>query len=322
MSVRPSGSRLRILFAGTSDIGIPSLRFLAAEHNLVGVLSQPDRPAGRHRELKPPAIKEESLRIDPMIPLLQPESPRLPGVREWVETLLPEVIVTMSYGRILPPELLEAPSVACLNVHASLLPRHRGASPIQAAIAAGYRESGITIMHMAEGLDTGDLILERRISLKRRETAGSLSERLGILAPKALSEALDLLSRGKAPRIAQDHHLATVTGKITREDCLLDWKFSARDLECLIRSLQPRPSAFAALPLTSGEFVPIKIHSAIVDRRAKGIPGTIIRSDSRGILVACGQGGLLLGVIQPEGKGRMSSAAFARGYDLKLHTQV
>ena len=127
---------------------------------------------------------------------------------------------------------------------------------------------------------------------------------------------------GQCPRIAQDHHLATVTGKITREDCLLDWKFSARDLECLIRSLQPRPSAFAALPLTSGEFVPIKIHSAIVDRRAKGIPGTIIRSDSRGILVACGQGGLLLGVIQPEGKGRMSSAAFARGYDLKLHTQV
>jgi len=309
---------MRVLFAGTSDIGVPALRFLREKHHLVGVLTQPDRPAGRHRELKAPAIKEEALRIDPSLPLLQPESPRLPGVREWVMALAPEVMVTMSYGKILPRELLEAPSLACLNIHASLLPRYRGASPIQASIASGDRESGVTIMYMAEGLDTGDILLEKRIPLRRRETTGSLSEKLGALAPVALAESLDLLLQGKAPRIAQDHSLATVTGKITREDCLLNWNRPARELECMIRSLQPRPGAVASLPLASGEFISIKIHSAIVVRQLRGTPGTILRSDPRGILVACGEEGLLLSQIQPEGKGRMHSSAFARGHDLKL----
>jgi methionyl-tRNA formyltransferase len=227
-------------------------------------------------------------------------------------------MVTMAYGRILPRELLEAPSVACLNIHASLLPLHRGAAPIQASIAAGDRESGITIMYMAEGLDTGDILLEKRLPLRRRETAGSLSDRLAALAPLALAEALDLLAQGKAPRIAQDHALATVTGKITREACLLDWKRPARELERKIRALQSRPAAVASLPLASGEMVPIKIHSAIVALRTSGVPGTILRSDARGILIACGEGGILLGEIQPEGKGRMHSADFARGRALLI----
>ena len=192
---------MRILFSGTGDIGIPTLNYLMDHHELVGVLTQPDRPAGRHRELKAPAIKEQLLRLAPEIPLLQPESPRLPEAIFWVRQLVPEVMVTMAYGRILPKELLETPSLACLNIHASVLPRHRGASPIQAAIASGDRTSGVTIMHMAEGLDTGDVILEKSIPLARRETAGSLSEKLADLAPLALSEALELLSRGNAPRL-------------------------------------------------------------------------------------------------------------------------
>jgi len=309
---------MRILFAGTGDIGIPTLRYLAFNQTLLGVLTQPDRPAGRHRELKAPAIKEELLCVAPQLPLLQPESPRTPDVAAWVQELMPEVMVTMAYGRILPRALLDAPSVACLNIHASLLPRHRGASPIQAAVASGDRESGITIMYMAEGLDTGDILLEKRISLHRRETSGSLSERLAELAPIALAEALDLLALGKAPRIVQEHAHATVTGKITREDCLLDWSRSAADLERTIRSLQPRPGAVATLPLASGDTIPVKIHSGITARRAHGTPGTILRSDVRGILVACGEGGLLLGTIQPEGKGRMHSSAFARGTALVL----
>ncbi len=310
--------KLRVLFAGTGDIGIPTLRYLYAEHSLLGVLTQPDRPAGRHRELKAPAIKEELLKIAPGLALLQPESPRQPGVIDWVRELAPEVMVTMAYGRILPKELLEAPSLACLNIHASLLPRHRGASPIQSSVAAGDRESGVTIMHMAEGLDTGDVILERRILLRRRETSGSLSDRLALLAPEALGEALRLLTLGDAPRLAQDHSLATVTGKIGRAECLLDWLRPARELECKIRSLQPVPGAVATLPLASGGELSLKIHSAILARRASGVPGTILRSDRRGILVACGEGGLLLGCIQPEGRGRMHSSAFARGCSLRL----
>jgi methionyl-tRNA formyltransferase len=304
---------MRVLFVGTGEIGIPSLRFLAEDHTLLGVLTQPDRPAGRHRELKSPAIKEELLRLAPALPLLQPESPRHPEVCEWVMNLAPEIIVTMAYGKILPRELLEAPALACLNIHASLLPRHRGAAPIQAAIAAGDRESGITIMYMAEGLDTGDILLEKEITLRRRETAETLSARLAALAPIALAEALELLAQGTAPRIVQNHSLATVTGKITREECLLDWNRPARELECKVRSLHPRPSAAAWLPLASGERVLIKIHSAILVRHASGVPGTLLRSDARGLLVACGSGGLLLGSIQPEGRGKMHSSAFARG---------
>jgi methionyl-tRNA formyltransferase len=310
--------KLRVLFAGTGDIGIPTLRYLAAEHTLLGVLTQPDRPAGRHRDLKASAIKEELLKIVPSLPLLQPEMPRQPGVIDWVRGLVPEVMVTMAYGRILPKDLLEAPSLACLNIHASLLPRHRGASPIQSSIAAGDRESGVTIMHMAEGLDTGDVILERRISLRRRETSGSLSDRLALLAPEALGEALCLLAMGDAPRLPQDHSLATVTGKIRRAECFLDWRRPARELECKIRSLQPVPGAVATLPLESGSEVSLKIHSAILARRASAVPGTILQSDLRGILVACGEGGLLLGCIQPEGRGRMHSSAFARGCSLRL----
>ena len=307
---------MRVLFAGTGDIGIPSLRRIAEEHELLGVLTQPDRPAGRHRELKPPAIKEELLRIAPGVPLLQPESPRQPEVIAWVRDLAPEVIVTMAYGRILPSELLEAPSRACLNIHASLLPRHRGASPIQAAIASGDSESGITIMYMAEGLDTGDILLEKGIPIRRRESAGSLSERLASLAPLALAEALKLLAGGTAPRIIQQHELATYTGKIGRGESILDWSRPAPELERKIRSLQPRPGAVAGLPSRSGEDILVKIHSAIVCRRFSGNPGHILRIDQRGILVACGQGALLLGNIQPEGKGRMHSSAFARGHAL------
>ena len=309
---------MRVVFAGTGDIGIPSLRYLASNHELVGVLTQPDRPAGRRRELKAPAIKREALALCPQVPVMQPESPRQPEVIEWIRSLAPEVMVTMAYGRILPKEMLEAPSVACLNIHASLLPKHRGASPIQAAVAGGDKESGVTVMHMAEGLDTGDVVLEKRLVLGRRETAGSLSGRLAGISPIALAEAMDLLAAGKAPRAQQDHSKATVTGKITREDTLIDWERPAVEIERKVRSLQPQPGAVAILPSAGGGTVAIKIHSAITARRASGRPGSLLRIDGRGVLVACGEGALLLGLIQPEGKGRMHSSAFARGHALAL----
>lgn len=309
---------MRVVFAGTGDIGIPSLRHLLRHHELLGVLSQPDRPAGRRRELKPPAIKEELIRLSPSTPLLQPESPKDPAVLDWILGLAPEVMVTMAYGRILPKVLLEAPTMACLNIHASLLPRHRGASPIQAAIASGDRQSGVSIMHMAEGLDTGDVILGKSLPIRRRETAGTLSDRLASISPEALERALILLASGNAPRHAQDESRATITGKILRADTLLDWKRPAVDLERIIRSLQPRPGAVATLCLADSSAIPLKVHSAIVARHASGHPGAILRIDSRGILVACGEGGLLLGTVQPEGGARMHSSAFARGHALRV----
>jgi len=307
---------MRVLFAGTSGIGRPALRFLLRKHDLVGVLTQPDRPAGRRRELKAPEIKEEIQRLAPCLPLLQPESLRLLEAMEWARDLAPEVIVTMAYGKILPKAFLEIPSVACLNIHASLLPKHRGASPIQAAIACGDRVSGVTIMYMGEGLDTGDVLLERSLPLRRRETFGSLAGRLAESAPEALSEALELLAAGKAPRFPQDHGQATLTAKITRSETFLDWDWEALRLERKIRSLQPVPGAICSLPLASGGGILLKVHSAIVVRGAEGRPGCILRSDARGLLVACREGGLLLGTVQPEGKGRMRSSDFARGHAL------
>ena len=313
---------MRILFAGSGDIGIPTLRFLANSHELIGILTQPDRPAGRHRDLKPPAIKEEAGRIALGIPLLQPESPRLPEVLPWIQALNPEVMVTMAYGRILPREILELPTLACLNIHASLLPRHRGASPLQSSIASGEGESGVSVMYMAEGLDTGDVLLERRIRLKRRETAGTLSSRIADLAALSLRDALELLRQGTAPRIPQDHALATVCGKITRENCRLDWSLPARELEQKIRSLQPRPAAFTTLQLASGASVVLKVHSAILAMRSSGVAGSLLRADDRGLLVACGEGSLLLGKIQPEGKAVMHSSAFIRGHALEIGSHL
>jgi methionyl-tRNA formyltransferase len=310
--------RLRVLFAGTGDIGIPVLRFLADRHFLAGVLTQPDKPAGRRRELKPPAIKEELIRSFPEVPLLQPTSPRDQGVLEWILGLRPDVMVTMAYGRILPPAILAAAPLACINVHASLLPLHRGASPIQAAIAAGDRETGVTIMHMAEGLDTGDMILRKAVTIRRRETSGSLSERLAGISPGALSEALALLGTGKAPRIPQDHAFASHSGKIVRADTFLDWTLPSRVLERRIRSLQPRPGAVAILPLAGGGFTEIKVHSAIVVSGRSGPPGSVLPDRRKGILVACGEGSLLLGSIQPEGGAIMHSSAFLRGKRLAV----
>ena len=169
-------------------------------------------------------------------------------------------------------------------------------------------------MHMAEGLDTGDILLEKSLTLRRRETAGSLSDRLAALSPDALAEALLLLEEGRASRSEQDHALATVTGKITRVETLIDWGRPAAELERKIRSLQPRPGAVATLPSADGSEVAVKVHSAIVARREGGRPGGVLRSDDRGVLVACGEGALLLGTIQPEGRGMMSSSAFARGH--------
>lgn len=242
---------MRLLFAGTNEIGEATLRMLAAEHDLVGLLTQPDRPAGRHRELMPPAMKKLLKEIAPHVPLFQPEDLRDPSLLEALRALQPEVMVTFSYGKIIPPALLRLPTLACLNIHTSLLPRHRGASPIQASIIAGDHETGITIMYMAEGLDTGDILLAKKLCLEPRETTGTLSARLAAMAPEALQEALLLLKEGKAPRVAQDQNGVTHTHRIMRADAALDWSRPAYELERLIRAMNPKPGAHGIVSLDS-----------------------------------------------------------------------
>src|SRR5438067_6020737 len=214
---------MRVLFIGTGEIGVPVLRSLlsSTEHELVGVVTQPDKPVGRAQRMQAPPIKQAL--AGRTIPVLQPARIKSADAVSEIRALAPEVIVVMAYGQILPRSVLEIPQVACLNLHASLLPRHRGAAPVQAAILAGDRESGITVMHVDEGLDTGDILLKKTIPIRRRETGGSLHARLSALAPEALNEALTLIKKGDAPRIPQDTSRATYAPKLEREDGKLCW---------------------------------------------------------------------------------------------------
>lgn len=306
---------MRILFAGTSDIGLPSLKALTSEHQLVGLLTQPDRPVGRHQVLTAPATKQFLQQGAAAAPIFQPENLRDVSLLEQLRALHPDVIVTMSYGKILPRELLKLPSVACLNIHTSLLPRHRGATPIQGAILAGDKETGVTIMHMAEGLDTGDILLQKKIDLTPDETAGSLTQRLAELAPEVLLEALELLQKGAASRQAQPSEGITHTRQITRADAFIDFTRSATELDRLIRAMNPKPGAHGIFQLPSGKAIGLKIFSATISLAPfSEKPGSLFLSNDQHLFLACSEGALELKEIQPEGRTRMNTRDFVGGY--------
>src|SRR5438093_1517606 len=208
---------MRIVFIGTGEIGVPALRaLLKSEHHVVAVVTQPDKPAGRAQLIEPTPMKKTVTTAN--VSVLQPPRIKDPQAIEEIRALKPDVIVVMAYGQILPRDVLEIPRLACLNLHASLLPRWRGAAPIQAAIAAGDRETGVTVMYMDEGLDTGDILLQRKIAILLTDTGGSLQDRHEQIAPEALLESLRLLGAESAPRVAQDNARATYAPKLKRKD--------------------------------------------------------------------------------------------------------
>jgi methionyl-tRNA formyltransferase len=309
---------MRILFIGTGEIGLPTLRMLPEwrDHELVGVVTQPDKPAGRKQKPAPSPIKKASQQFNVAgataeykleLPVLQPPRIKARESVDAIRALKPDLIVVMAYGQILPREVLEIPTIACLNLHASLLPRWRGAAPIQTAIAAGDRETGITVMYMDEGLDTGDILLQRKIEIAPDETGASLHDKLAQIAQEALAEAILLLEEGKAPRLPQENELATYAPKLEREHGRIDWTESAAVIERKIRAFDPWPGAFMGIDHRN-----LKIFAAtIVDRSGK--PGQISRNENE-LIVAAGEGALLLGEVQLEGKRRMSAAEFLRGY--------
>lgn len=315
---------MRIVYLGSGDIGLPTLHALLrarseGRHELAAVVTQPDRPVGRHQALTAGPIKEAALAAG--VPVLQPERLRRPEAVEAMRTLTADVFVVFAYGQILPPAVLDAPRLACLNLHASLLPRYRGAAPIHAAVLAGERESGLTVMYMDAGLDTGDALLERRLPLGRRETAGSLHDRLAELAPAALFEALDRLAVGRAPRRPQDNALATYAPKLERASGRLDWARDHTTLDRFVRGMNPWPGAFTTVP--GARPLTLKIHSALPVRRCRGNAGEVIHGGPRGVLVAAGGGGgLLLREVQLEGKKRLAAADFVRGYPLTPGTKL
>ena len=298
---------MRVLFIGTGEIGVPVLRWLlrSGEHELVGVVTQPDKPVGRAQRIEAPPIK--AALGDSKVPVLQPARIKTAEAVTEIRALAPDVIVVMAYGQILPRSVLDIPRVACLNLHASLLPRHRGAAPIQAAIVADDRETGISVMYMGEGLDTGDVMLQTRLEITPNETGGSLHDRLAEIAPAALSEALAQLQAGTAPRIPQDSSAATYSPKLGREDGRIDWNEPAALIERKIRAFDPWPGAFTVLRVAEGAERKLKVHRASVTDSCSADPSNFV--------IPTKSGGVRLEEVQLEGKRRMSAAEFLRGYN-------
>lgn len=303
---------MRVVFCGTGEIGLPALRSLldSGKFEVAGVITQPDKPAGR--DLKPRASTIKQLALERGIPVYQPPKLRDAASLEMLESLHADVMVVVAYGQILPKSVLEMPRLGCLNLHASLLPRHRGASPIHAAILAGDKTTGMTVMYMDEGLDTGDVLLMEPLEINPGETAGELHDRLADLAAPCLLRALDLLEKGTAPRIPQDNAQANYAPKLKKADGWLDWSKPASTLALRVRGLSPWPGAFARI---NGHI--LKIHSAN-EQDTPGVAGAVLEADSRGILVGCGAGSLRLLSVQLEGRKRMPASEFLRGFPLAV----
>jgi methionyl-tRNA formyltransferase len=303
---------MRILFIGTGDIGLPSLEWLihTPKHEVIGVITQPDKPVGRKQVLTPPQIKIRALAAG--LPVFQPVKIR--HAVEELKAFQADIAIVVAYGQLLSRAVLEVPPLGCLNIHASLLPRHRGAAPIQAAIRDGDVETGITIMFMDEGLDTGDMLLKHTLPITPEDTGGSLHDRLALLAPAALEQALDLIASDQAPREKQDESKVTHVRKLTRQDGRLVWSRPAAEIERLIRAFTPWPGTFCLLNESQ-----MKVHraSALAQAAACPEPGTILAADASGILVSCGEGSLRLQEVQMEGGKRLSAADFLRGHPLE-----
>jgi len=297
---------VRVVYFGTPDFAVPSLRALVGEgFDVVGVVTRPDKPTGRHRSrATPSAVKVAALQDD--LAVLQPERPSTPEFLAQLQGLAPDLSIVAAYGHILPQALLDVPARGSVNVHASLLPALRGAAPIQRAILAGLTETGITIMQMDAGMDTGPILHQVATPIAADETGGELTERLAELGAEALIEALTLLDEGALEPKAQDHAKATLAPKIRREEERLDWSGPADALARRVRAFDPKPGAW-----TSGRGTELKLFGAKACEGA-GEPGRVLRADDV-LVVAAGAGAVSVAEVQPAGRARMSVRAFVNG---------
>lgn len=310
----------RVVFFGTPEFAVPSLDALvAAGCTVAAAVTQPDRPVGRHQVPTPPPVKSCALQFG--IPVLQPEKVRTPEFEATMRTLEPDLLVTAAYGRILPTGVLAAARIAPLNVHASLLPRYRGASPIQRCVMDGATESGVTIMRMDEGMDTGDVLLQKAVPVPEDMDAERLEAVLARLGALALVEALDRIASGTAVFVPQDPALATTVKPLDREDGRIDWSASARRVRDLVRGTVPWPGAFTTLGgrrikmhrarlLEAGEALDLPTLPRVASATGSAAPGTALGLLRDGLAVACGDGAVALLEVQPESGRRMSARDF------------
>ncbi|NTZ18285.1 methionyl-tRNA formyltransferase [Paenibacillus sp. JMULE4] len=301
---------------GTPEFAVPSLQTLLEYDGVevVAVVTQPDRPVGRKRVLTPTPVKAEAEKHG--IPVLQPERLRSPESVEALSALQPELIVTAAYGQILPKSVLDLPRLGCINIHASLLPKYRGGAPIHYAVMNGDPVTGVTIMYMTEGLDTGDMISRIEVPIGDQDTTGTMFEKLSIAGAKLLKETLPDLLSGRVRAVPQNDEEAVYSPNISREQERIDWTKPALQIWNLVRALHPRPGAFT---LWNGDV--LKIWTCAKPDAAESVPGstlpgTVLEAGERGIAVATGQGVLRITELQPAGKKAMDAAAFARGGQL------
>lgn len=303
-----------IMFMGTPEISATCLsRLIADGHEICAVITREDKPRGRGNVMTPTPVK--TLALENNIPVHTPATLRDEAFAALLDSYKPEIIVVVAYGKILPLNVIEYPKYGCVNLHVSLLPKYRGAAPMQRAIMEGESETGVTVMYMAEGLDTGDIISVEKFPILPEDDFEAIHDRSAEVGGKLLSETIEKIHLGTADRTKQDDSLACYAKKVEKEDCKVDFTLSAKKLDPIIRGVTPIPGAFAYL---NGKM--LKINKARpVDGR--GRPGEVIALDDKGegsITVACGEGALIITTVIPEGKGKMSAGDFIRGRKIKL----
>lgn len=306
---------MRIVFMGTPDFAVPSLKALVeAGHEIRGVFTQPDKPKNRGMKLQAPPVKEYALSVG--LPVFQPVRLRDGEALEILKELEPELIAVAAYGKILPVDILELPRLGCVNVHSSLLPKYRGAAPINWAILNGEDETGVTIMVMAEGMDTGDILAQRATPIRIDENAAQLFDRLAQMGAELLVETVAGIAAGTVEAESQDESRASHAPMLSRELSPMDWSRTARQLHDQVRGLYPWPAATAVV-----DGVRCKIlRTALVEDAEGQAPGTVIQADKRGLRVACGSGALEILELQPDGKKAMAASAFLMGHPIRTGT--
>ena len=312
---------MKIVFMGTPDFAVPSLEKLCEADltDVVGVITQPDRKRGRGQNLQAPPVKEVALDYD--VEVYQPQKVTseegLDKLKEWD----PDLIVVVAYGQILGKEVLELPELGCINVHASLLPKYRGAAPLHRALINGEEVTGITTMEMDEGMDTGDIILQEEVEIIPQDTVGSLHDKLATTGANLLLETLQQIKEGTAPRISQNDEEATYADKVTKSDGEVDWEQSARDIWNLIRGMNPWPGAYT---YRKGRL--LKLWDSEIYKEEENTdfdPGTVVElDDEQGIIVQTGEGQLLITQLQPANKSRMSTTDYLLGYDVEAGEEL
>ncbi len=307
-------SKLRVVFMGSPEFAVPCLEALLAAEEVVAVVTQPDKPSGRGLGLQPPPVKLRALAAG--VPVLQPPSVRKPPFADELRALEPDVCVVVAYGKILPPEVLATPRHGCLNVHGSLLPKYRGAAPIQWAIIRGERETGVTLMQMDAGMDTGDMLGKRVLAIDEWVTAGQLHTRLAPLGAELLVEGLARLKEGTLERQKQDDAQATMAPMLTKDTGRIDFGAGARAVRDLTRGCDPWPTAWT---LYGGE--PLKLFRAKLIS-GRGTPGVVIGADRDGLLVGCGDDAVAFAELQLPGKKRMAATALLAGRPMPVGTQL